>query len=55
MTLAKLATVNERRANLIEYRNRQLREGAAEGITWDQMLKLTGLSRRGLSMALKRR
>lgn len=53
-TLTKLATVNQRRANLIEYRNRQLREAIEAGHTWTEIQRMTGLSRRGLALALKR-
>ena len=53
-TLEKLAAVNERRANLIEYRDRQIADAVSRGATWAQMQDVTGLSPRGLALALKR-
>jgi len=53
-TVEKLAAVNERRANLIQYRDRQIRAALAAGATWAQMQEVTGLSPRGLAMAIKR-
>jgi hypothetical protein len=54
MTVAKLAGVNERRASLIEYRDRQIVEALAGGATWVEVQKITGLSPRGLALAIKR-
>lgn len=53
-TVDKLAAVNERRANLIQYRDRQIAETIAAGATWAQVQQVTGLSPRGLAMALRR-
>ena len=53
-TVEKLAAVNQRRANLIQYRDRQIREVIDAGATWAQVQEITGLSPRGLAMALKR-
>ncbi|MGN7977419.1 hypothetical protein ACTJJ4_07575 [Microbacterium sp. 22195] len=54
-TVAKLTAVEERRANLIEYRDRQLLELAdAKAATWVQMQAVAGLSPRGLQLALER-
>lgn len=53
-TVEKLAAVNERRANLIQYRDRQIAEAIKAGATWAQVQALTGLSPRGLALALER-
>lgn len=53
-TVTKLAALNKQRANLIEYRDRQIAETLAAGATWVQVQKITGLSVRGLSLAVKR-
>lgn len=53
-TVDKLATVNERRSNLIEYRDRQIKAALAAGATWKTVQELTGLSVRGLALAVKR-
>lgn len=53
-TVEKLAVVNQRRANLIEYRDRQIHDAIQAGATWAQMQEITGLSPRGLALALKR-
>ncbi|WP_156027413.1 hypothetical protein [Mycetocola saprophilus] len=51
-TVAKLETVNERRASLVAYRNRQIVEALDNGSTWVEMQRLTGLSVRGLKIAV---
>lgn len=53
-TVEKLAAVNERRDNLIAYRDRQIKAAIAAGSTWAQLQEVTGLSPRGLAMAIKR-
>ena len=53
-TVEKLAAVNARRDNLIQYRDRQIREAIAAGATWAQIQNVTGLSPRGLAIAIKR-
>lgn len=53
-TSDKLAAVDERRANLIEYRDRQITQALADGATWVTVQKITGLSPRGLQLAIKR-
>ncbi|HWU31044.1 MAG TPA: hypothetical protein VN041_18330 [Microbacterium sp.] len=54
-TVAKLEAVEARRANLIEYRDRQLLAMAEQRrLTWVQMQKIAGLSPRGLQLALER-
>lgn len=53
-TLDKLEAVENRRANLIEYRDRQLTELRKAGATWQQLQDFTGLSPRGLKLALDR-
>lgn len=54
LTLNKLAEVESRRTSLIEYRDRQLVELRAAGATWQQLQDFTGLSPRGLKLALDR-
>lgn len=53
-TVQKLATVDDRRANLVEYRDRQILAARAAGATWASLQQLTGLSTRGLQIAIRR-
>jgi hypothetical protein len=53
-TVEKLASVDERRAGLVEYRDRQILAARAAGATWASMQQLTGLSTRGLQIAIRR-
>ena len=53
-TVEKLTTVNERRQNLIEYRDRQIVSALDAGATWVQVQELVGLSSRGLQLAIAR-
>ncbi|MEB0286175.1 hypothetical protein QN355_06380 [Cryobacterium sp. 10S3] len=53
-TVARLATVDERRAALIEYRDRQVADILAAGHTWLEVQAVTGLSARGLKLAVDR-
>lgn len=53
-TLDKLTAAEDHRASLIEYRDRQLTELRASGATWQQLQDFTGLSPRGLKLALDR-
>lgn len=53
-TVEKLANVNERRDNLIQYRDRQIVAALAAGATWVQVQELAGLSSRGLLLAVNR-
>ena len=53
-TIAKLETLDKHRAQLVQYRDRQIREALALGATWVQLQAITGLSVRGLQLATKR-
>jgi len=53
-TIAKLETLDKHRAQLVQYRDRQIREALTSGATWVQLQALTGLSVRGLQLATKR-
>ena len=53
-TVEKLAELNALRASRIEYRDRQIMEALAAGATWAQLQQATGLSPRGLALAIKR-
>lgn len=53
-TVDKLADVDQRRANLVEYRDRQILAAKAAGATWASLQQLTGLSTRGLQIAIRR-
>ena len=53
-TIEKLAEVNERRANLIQYRDRQIVQALASGATWAEVQRLAGIGPRGVALAIKR-
>lgn len=53
-TVKRLADSDERRASLVQYRDRQIVEALAAGATWVDVQKATGLSPRGLQLAIKR-
>lgn len=53
-TVTKLTAVNERRGNLIAYRDRQIVAALDAGATWAEVQRVTGLSLRGLALARKR-
>jgi site-specific recombinase XerC len=53
-TISKLETLDTHRKQLIQYRDRQIREALAGGTTWVRLQELTGLSVRGLQLATKR-
>lgn len=53
-TVEKLAEVNELRASRIQYRDRQIIAALTAGATWAQLQAVTGLSPRGLALAIKR-
>lgn len=53
-TAEKLADLNALRASRIQYRDRQILAALAAGATWAQLQQVTGLSPRGLAMAIKR-
>ena len=53
-TVEKLAGVNERRGNLIEYRDRQIKAALDAGDRWTDVKNVTGLSPHGLALAIKR-
>lgn len=53
-TLTKLTATETRRAELIEYRDRQLADLRKAGATWQTLQDFTGLSVRGLQLALER-
>ena len=53
-TVEKLAETNALRASRIQYRDHQLLEAATAGATWSRLQEVTGLSPRGLALALAR-
>ena len=53
-TVEKLAELNELRASRIQYRDRQILAAANSGATWARLQEITGLSPRGLALALAR-
>ncbi|KEP75878.1 hypothetical protein HR12_21030 [Microbacterium sp. SUBG005] len=53
-TVERLTAADERRANLVEYRDRQIVEALDGGATWKHLQTITGLSPRGLALAVKR-
>lgn len=53
-TVEKLAALNELRASRIQYRDRQILAAIDAGYTWAYLQTVTGLSPRGLAMALQR-
>lgn len=53
-TVRRLRDADERRALLVEYRDRQIVEALAGGATWVELQRATGLSPRGLQLAIKR-
>lgn len=53
-TVEKLAALNELRTSRIQYRDRQIIAALATGATWAQLQTVTGLSPRGLALAIKR-
>ena len=53
-TVEKLAETNVLRANRIQYRDRQILEAVTAGATWVRLQQVTGLSPRGLALALAR-
>lgn len=53
-TTKRLADVDERRESLVEYRDRQIIDALAGGATWVAVQDATGLSPRGLQLAIKR-
>lgn len=53
-TVQKLALTDERRTNLAQYRDRQMADAKAAGVTWDRLREVTGLSLRGAQLAVSR-
>lgn len=53
-TIEKLAAVNERRASLIQYRDRQMVQALAAGSTWADVQRVAGIGPRGVALAIKR-
>lgn len=53
-TIQKLALTDERRSNLTEYRDRQMADAKAAGVTWAKLQEVTGLSLRGAQLAVER-
>jgi hypothetical protein len=53
-TVERLSALDARRASLGEYRDRQIVESLAAGATWAQVQEVTGLSPRGVQMAIRR-
>ena len=50
----KLTLVNARRAKLIQYRSSIIVAALAEGCTWGDVREATGLSLRGVQLAIAR-
>lgn len=55
LTVRKIAEADELRASRVEYRDRQIREALEAGYTWTQLQAITGLSPRGLALAINRK
>lgn len=53
-TVERLTTLDERRAGLVQYRDRQILEALNAGATWARLQEVTGLSPRGLQLAIRR-
>lgn len=53
-TVDRLSALDERRASLVQYRDRQIVEALAGGATWAQVQQVTGLSPRGVQLAIAR-
>lgn len=53
-TVERLTALDERRAGLVEYRDRQIVEALAAGTTWATLQDVTRLSSRGLQLAIRR-
>lgn len=53
-TVERLSALDERRASLVQYRDRQIVEALEGGATWAQVREVTGLSLRGVQMAIRR-
>jgi hypothetical protein len=53
-TAKRLADADERRASLVEYRDRQIVDALADGAKWTEIQDVTGLSPRGVQLAVKR-
>ena len=53
-TIERLAAVDNQRASLLQSRDRQIVDALESGATWKQVQNVTGLSPRGLAMAVKR-
>lgn len=54
LTVAKITAARALDASRVQYRDRQIREALAQGATWAQLQRITGLSPRGLALAIKR-
>lgn len=53
-TIEKIHKATEHRAQLVQHRDRQIVALHAAGATWKQLRQITGLSTRGVDLALKR-
>lgn len=53
-TVAKLNDVDTHRAELVQYRDRQMRELKEAGTTWEALKEATGLSLRGAQLSVDR-
>lgn len=54
LTVGKIDAARKLDASRVQYRDRQIREALAQGATWKQLQEITGLSPRGLALAIKR-
>lgn len=53
-TCDKLAALDERRDALVQYRDRQIVAALASRTTWAEVQRITGLSLRGVQLAIQR-
>jgi hypothetical protein len=51
---AKLRAHDERRANLLHSRDALVRQALADGATWTTVQSVTGLTPRGVALAVRR-
>jgi hypothetical protein len=53
-TVKNIEKTDERRASQVEYRDRQIVALLAKGKSWVRLQEITGLSPRGIQLAVKR-
>lgn len=53
-TCDKITALDERREGLVQYRDRQIVAALASGTTWAEVQRITGLSLRGVQLAIQR-